>query len=567
MKTKQRTTNSSSASFRHKAMVWIGYFSCLTTLAITPFTSFDVINVVKLFFLSIAGFWSFSYLLTEVFGFRKFSIIHRAFLLLGGVLAIFLVIALSSELPLGQSIYGVYGRNTGLLAYFSLLLILLAASFVDSERTLSQIYRTFLLSGALVGTYCLIQVLGLDPIEWTETYKPIYGTLGNPNFSSAFLGMSVSAGIVQLFAHKSRSFQIFVGVALGVGFFLTLATESWQGTIMILVSCFIALTLQIHQKVGSKPLTMTTLFIGFFGSFLGFLGMMGAGPLGGILEKSTLAIRIEYWRTAVAALKDNLLFGVGIEGFGDLFRIYRDQKSLEVLGQSVWTNSAHNVYLDFALSFGLIALLLLFGMKLIVLVVALKYLRVNLYRFDSYMGLFLAWISYEIQAMVSINHLGVGIWGWFLTGLIFGGAVLAKDPSDKNSLKAKSLSSKSNSVSEVKPLLWFTGAVVGLLAVLPAFLADSRFYSSLKDQRLEPIVAATKTFPVDVNRIIYTIDILDEANLDIQAAELVEYGIAQFPKNYTLHLFRSKLPATSPGNKALSKKILAQIDPLADGRP
>jgi len=567
MKTKRRTTKLSSASSRHKAMVWIGYFSCLTTLAIAPFTAFDVINVVKLFFLSIAGFWSFSYLLTEVSGFRKFSTVHRTFLLLGGVLAILLFIALSSELPLGQSIYGIYGRNTGLLAYFSLLMILLAASFVDSEKTLSLIYKTFLFTGALVGTYCLIQVLGLDPIEWTEMYKPIYGTLGNPNFSSAFLGMSVSAGIVLLFVQKSRPFRIFIGFALGMGFFLTLATESWQGTIMILVACFIALTLQIHQKVGSKPLTISTLFIGLFGSFLGFLGMMGTGPLGSILEKSTLAIRIEYWRTAMSALKDNLLFGVGIEGFGDLFRIHRDQKSLEVLGESVWTNSAHNVYLDFALSFGLIALLLLFAMKLIVLMVALKYLKVNLYRFDSYMGLFLAWISYEIQAMISVNHLGIGIWGWFLTGLIFGGATLTIDPLGKNSLKANLFSSNSNSVSEVKPLLWFAGAVVGLLVVLPAFLADSRFYSSLKTQRFELIVAATKTFPVDVNRIIFAIDLLDEANLDIQAAELVEYGVTEFPTNYPLHLFRSKLPATSPENKALSKQIMAQLDPLADGRP
>jgi O-antigen ligase len=567
MNANRRTKELSSASSKHKAIVWIGYFSCLTTLAITPFTAFDVINVVKLFILSIAGFWSFSFLLTVISGFRNFSTPHRTFLALGGLLAVFLLIALSSELTLGQSIYGIYGRNTGLLAYFSLLMILLAATFVEVEKTFTRVLKTLLLTGTLVGAYCLIQFLGLDPIEWTTLYKPIYGTLGNPNFSSAFLGMSVSAGIVLLFWKKSILYRISIGTFLGMGFFLTLATESWQGTIMILAAGFMALTFQIQRKIGNKPLTLSAVFVGLFGGTLGFLGMMGMGPLGSILEKSTLAIRIEYWRTAISALEGNLFFGVGIDGFGDLFRIYRDQKSLEVIDESVWTNSAHNVYLDFALSFGLIALLLLFAIKLIVLFVALKHLKASQYRFDSYMGLFLAWVSYEIQAMISINHLGVGIWGWFLTGLIFGGAVLAQDPSDKNSLKAKSLASKSNSVSEVQPLLWFTGAVVGLLVALPSYLADSRFYASLQSERLELIVAATKAFPVDAYRIIYVIDLLDQANLDTQAAELVEYGVTKFPTNYTLHLFRSKLPATSPENKVLSEQIMAQLNPLVDGRP
>ena len=567
MNANRRTTDLSSGSSKHKAIVWIGYFSCLTTLAITPFTSFDVINVVKLFILSIAGFWSFSYLLTEISGFKSFSTPHRALLALGGLLAVFLFIALSSELTLGQSIYGIYGRNTGLLAYSSLLMILLAASFVETENTLSRVYKTLLFTGTLVGAYCLIQVLGLDPIDWTTQYKPIYGTLGNPNFSSAFLGMSASAGIVLLFWQKSILYRISIGIFLGMGFFLTLATDSWQGTIMILAAGFMALTFQIQRKIGNKPLTISVVFVGLFGVVLGFLGMMGMGPLGSILEKSTLAIRIEYWRTAISALEGNLFFGVGIDGFGDLFRIYRDQKSLEVIDESVWTNSAHNVYLDFALSFGLIALLLLFAIKLIVLFVALKHLKARQYRFDSYMGLFLAWVSYEIQAMISINHLGVGVWGWFLTGLIFGGASLSKDSSSKNFTKAKTPSSKSNGVSEVKPLLWFTGAVIGLLVALPSFLADSRFYASLKSERLEQIVAATKAFPVDAYRIIYVIDLLDQANLDTQAAELVEYGVTKFPENYTLHLFRAKLPAISPENKLLSEQVMAQLDPLVDGRP
>jgi len=567
MNSNKKTKNSSPFSIKHKAMVWIGYFSCLTTLAVSPYSAFDPINVVKLFFVSVAGFWSFSYLLTEISGFKKLLTLHRTLLALGGLLVIFLFAALSKGLPLGQSIYGVYGRNTGLLAHFCLLMILLAASFVDSEKTLSLIFRTLLFTGVLVGAYSIIQVLGVDPIEWTTKYSPIISTLGNPNFSSAFLGISASAGIVLLVSQKSIVYRIFIGLLLGIGFYLTLVMESWQGTVIFVVACFIALIFQIQRKFGNKLLTRSTVFIGLLGSTLGFLGMMGMGPLGSILEKTTLAIRIEYWRTAISALRGNLLFGVGIEGFGDLFRIHRDEKSLEVINESVWTNSAHNVYLDFALSFGLIALLLFLAIKMIVLTVAVRCLKASQYRFDAYMGLFLAWVSYEIQAMVSINHLGIGIWGWFFTGLIFGGAAISKDLQEKHSTKARTPLSRSNSVSDVKPLLWFTGAVVGVLVVLPAYLADTRFFSAVKSEKAEAIVVAAKKFPSDSFRITYVIDLLDQFNLDNPAAALVEYGVTEFPNNYTLHLFRTKLPATSPESKALSRQILAQLNPLVDGSP
>jgi O-antigen ligase len=535
-------------------------------LAITPFTSFDVINVIKLFTLSIAGFWSLSFLITEFSKFKRLSQIHKRYLMLGFLLAMLLFIPLARSVTYEQSIFGIYGRNTGLLANFSLLMILMAASLINSSYNLQRIYSTLLFTGALVGVYCLIQLLGLDPIDWATMYKPIYGTLGNPNFSSAFLGISVSASVVLLFSRRSLLNKTLIVIILGLGFFLTLATDSWQGTIMILSSLFIAALFGLHQKFRNRVLTFSFLLIGISLGVIGFLGMMGRGVLGGFLEKSTLAIRIEYWRTAISALQDNLLFGVGIDGFSDVFRYYRDEKTINLIGETVWTNSAHNVYLDFALSFGIFALFLLLALKLIVLVVSLKYLKSNFFKFDAYMGIFLAWVSYEIQAMISINQLGIGVWGWLLTGLLFGGAMIKSDAQQGNA-RERSQSRAESGTNEFKPLLWFSGAVLGLFLALPALLADSRFNASLKTENLEEIFSATKAFPVDSYRVVFVIDLLNKANLDSQAAELAEFGVSQFPTNYSLHFLRAKLPATSPQSKVISEQMIAQLNPLVDGRP
>ena len=31
-----------------------------------------------------------------------------------------------------------------------------------------------------------------------------------------------------------------------------------------------------------------------------------------------------------------------------------------------------------------------------------------------------AWVAYQAQSLISINQLGLGVWGWSLSGLIIG---------------------------------------------------------------------------------------------------------------------------------------------------
>ena len=415
--------NQISLEGNERAVVLTCYLAGLATLTITPFSSFDPINVVKFFIVCIAGFGGLFLLLQDSVNFKKSLKAQQLYIVFSGLIIVSMLLTfLFKSSPISQVLYGTYGRNTGLLASLSLVLIGFTGALAQAHKTITRAYFILIFTGVLCGIYCIFQYLGIDPIDWNSTYKPIYGTLGNPNFASAFMGMTGSAALVLLFSSRNVLVKISAFTFVLVAFFITVVSASWQGTAMILIAIAVMTLIQIHRMFRKKSVSILMILTMFTLGVISFLGLMGEGPLGKALQKGTLSIRIDYWRTALSAIRDNWLFGVGIDGFGDVFRKYRDQATLDRIGPNVWTNSAHNVYLDIALSYGVITLLFVVCLKLLVLKTAISNIRSNDYSVDLYFGLFLAWITYEVQALISINQLGVGVWGWLLAGLLYGGA-------------------------------------------------------------------------------------------------------------------------------------------------
>jgi O-antigen ligase len=544
------------------------YVAGLATLAITPFSSFDPINIIKFFFVCIAGFAGLLLFLKEFMAFNRSPRAQQTYLVICGLILISMFITFFfNASPTPQALYGTYGRNTGLLANLSLILISVTGALAQSEKTVSRAYSVFILTGVVCGIYCIFQYFGIDPVDWNSAYKPIYGTLGNPNFASAFMGMTASAALVLLFTYRSALIRISALVVVLSGFFVTVVSSSWQGTAMILIAVAFLTLIQIHRKFRKKYISIAAILLTLIAGLVSFLGLLGEGPLGKALQKGTLSIRIDYWRTALSAIRDNWLFGVGIDGFGEVFRKYRDQATLDRIGPNVWTNSAHNIYLDFALSYGVVALIFVLCLKLLVLKTAVAYIRSNNYSIDLYLGLFLAWLTYEIQALISINQLGVGVWGWLLAGLLYGRASSNQKVNLDSQKSSSKYMSKQRTNSEYQSLLWFAGAVLGMLLALPLLTADNNFRSSMESQKLDQIEKATKAFPQDSYRIAYIVRLLDQAKLNTQAADLTKFGLSKFPLNYDLNLLRTLLPGFSEVEKQESKQILAELNPLVDGKP
>ena len=304
-----------------RAVVLTCYLAGLATLTITPFSSFDPINVVKLFIVCIAGFGGLFLFLQDSVNFKKSLKVQRIYILFSGLIIVSMLLTfLFKSSPISQILYGTYGRNTGLLASLSLVLFAFIGALTQTHKTITRAYFVLIFTGVVCAIYCIFQYLGIDPIDWSSTYKPIYGTLGNPNFASAFMGMTGSAALVLLFSSRNLLVKISAFTFVLVAFFITVVSASWQGTAMILIAIAVMTLIQIHRMFRKKFISILMILTMFTLGVISFLGLMGEGPLGKALQKGTLSIRIDYWRTALSAIRDNWLFGVGIDGFGDVFR-------------------------------------------------------------------------------------------------------------------------------------------------------------------------------------------------------------------------------------------------------
>jgi hypothetical protein len=196
-------------------------------------------------------------------------------------------------------------------------------------------------------------------------------------------------------------------------------TAAVQGYLIVLFVILIVLPIRFVVISKSRNWKFSLYFFWGFGALLVALGATGSGPFARIFERPSFQMRIEYWVVGFRILKDNLLFGVGPDRFYDVTPTYMSPGSLQTI-TTTRMDSPHNWFISFGASFGAIAILLL---VLLFGVITLSYLRkMQLIRFlsDPSAPTFIAFLCVLIDAMVSIEQPGLGIWLYF-----FGGKVLA----------------------------------------------------------------------------------------------------------------------------------------------
>ena len=154
-----------------------------------------------------------------------------------------------SNAPIVQSLYGVYGRNTGALTYFSLALLALGASLLSNRDSYLRVIRAMLVAGIINVTYCLWVLSFGDPIPWSNTYKNILGLLGNPDFISAFLGMIIAAGLGFILLPKSElKPRIAYSTLILLSAFLIYKSHSIQGIFVALAGSSAVLFFFVRDK-------------------------------------------------------------------------------------------------------------------------------------------------------------------------------------------------------------------------------------------------------------------------------------------------------------------------------
>lgn len=493
---------------RDQVARYVAYAGFGATVAITPWTNYDPVNIAKMVVIAIFSLIAFGHLFLlakPIWAgpYRPIIILTAAFIVQ------MLIVMFLHDAPLSQQFFGTFGRNTGFLSYFSLALLLMVSAVVVGYSQGRKLTLALLYAGAFNAIYGWFQHRGIDPIPWNNGYNAIIGTLGNPNFSAALLGMTTVVAVAIGLGNQIHIAQRIMAFALAaLSFYLALVSDSAQGPAIALVGGTIVVYQFMVKTMNWKWARIPYIALVLVMAVLSVLGTLQKGPLQSILYQSSVTYRGDYWRAGINMTADSPIIGVGLDSYGDYYRFAREAVAIERRGADVISNSAHNVFIDISASGGLPLILIYLAIFFLAVRASYRILS-NATKYDWVkVSLVAAWIAYLTQSIVSINQLGLAVWGWILPGAIIG--------MDLNS-KLKETPTKDGKGRRIyapaKYLL--TGVVSGLVAIAVSLWPiryDANFRFALGSGDLNRLEAAAKSFPMSNYHLNLTAQKLIEAN-------------------------------------------------------
>jgi O-antigen ligase len=465
-----------------------------------------------------------------------------------------------------QEFFGTFGRATGLVAYLSLCFLLFSAVIAASVQVLTRFIWVLLIAGGLSIGYGVIQAVGSDPINWVNQYSPVIGFLGNPNFQSSLVGLS---GVLAVSMLMTTGLNLATRVGYLVYVFLALyvikETNSQQGFLVFAGGAAIVGLIWI-AKSKLKFLTIPSLITGAVGFVLVTLGALNSGPLASLLYKDSVTYRGDYWRAGWKMTLEHPFFGVGLDSFGDWYRRARTIEATLRRGPEITSNAAHNVLIDFSANGGFpLVIIYLFMMALVIFAAVRLIKRSN--GFDPIVaGLVAVWIAYHAQSIISLNQLGLAVWGWIISGLIIGYEINSREVNTEvieSTKKGKNFSKRIENQIAPKTLIgMFIGLIVGLLVGLPPLIASSHFKSALESGNPQTVEEAAYIWPNDPVRMGQVASIFQQNKMEPKALEIALKAVKKFPDEYGLWALLSSIPSATTEQKAQALAEMKRLDPL-----
>ncbi len=451
-----------------------------TTLAIWTKLE-DPINLPKMFVLALSAAIVLGLALPAFLSARKFTTpIQQTGLGLIVLFCLGLLVATMATDVKYTAVFGEYRRNNGFLSYFALVVLMAAASLVFNLKSVKR-YFTFLgIAGLILSFYGILQGAGKDPAGWKIDYNPFITTLGNPNFTSGFLGLAGIAILYLALDAKDRKYQVTYAVGLLADLYILWRSGSIQGVFGFAIGAAVIVLVKIwliNRKYGQASLLIAAVL----GTPVA-LAVLNIGPLASRLYQGTLRNRLDYWNAAIGMFKDHPIFGVGIDRFGEYYREYAVQNQV-VQGQI--TDNAHSIYLQLLATGGLILFVPYILLVLFVTFIGFKALIKSQgnekFKVGALFGIWLATIAVNI---VTIDNLGVGVWFWITGGVLVAvsaNQIQSNDIDQGKSEKAKKgESTKSVNTESAFPVTYVASFIVVisvLVLLVPALGKSSALYN------------------------------------------------------------------------------------------
>jgi hypothetical protein len=299
---------------------------------------------------------------------------------------------------------------------------------------------------------------------------------------------------------------------------------------------------------------------------LAVLGTLQKGPLSFVYKRS-VSFRGTYWKTGIKMGMDHPFTGVGMDSYGDWYRRDRPPVALvDTPGVKTLSNVAHNVYVDMFASGGLPLLVTNLVLSVLTMISIVKVSR-KVRQYDwVFVGMTCVWICYQVQSIISINQIGLAVWGWVLSGAIIAYSRLSfSEVEDQQASSSKKKNKNSVHQNVISPqLVAGMGILVGLLIAVPPLSADMKWRQALQSKNLATAEAAlipSYMNPADSYRFADAVDTLMSSNLNDQALKYSLIAVQFNPDFFTAWRMLYLIPGASEAQKAEALTNMHRLDP------
>jgi hypothetical protein len=306
-------------------------------------------------------------------------------------------------------------------------------------------------------------------------------------------------------------------------------------------------------------------------SIVALYGTLQKGPLAGFLYKESVSLRGEYWHAGWMTGLANPIFGAGFDSYGDWYRRSRRGSALTLPGVDTVSNTAHNVFLDI-FAFGGWPLLITYVSLVLLVVYSIIRFTIRNKKFDPiFVGLTSVWACYQLQSTISINQIGLAIWGW-----AFGAAIVAYEMNDvrgksdslvttSSSLTGKQKMRKSQTSIITPGLTAGLAAVVGMLVAVPPLSADMKWRSAQMSQdvnQVEAILTPSYLNPLNTFTFNSTVGVFETNNFTDLAHKYGKEAVKFNPDCFEAWRNLSQLSKTTEAERNEAFANMKRLDPL-----
>jgi len=526
--------------------------SVAVTLVATPWVSAEALIIPKIIVLACMAL----YIIPETFMNLRGNNANKLVVVSTSLIVLFIIqmmiVMVVSKAPFEQEFFGRTGRGLGFLTYFSLLTITSYTVLKIKFSDLSKIFQGMFISCILSSTYSIFQFFGIDFFDWRTQTNGIIGTIGNPNFQSSFVAIAFVPTVIYLWNFKYK--YLLISIIGSIFLFTLYICRSTQGYIALAAASSLYALLFLWFR-RTKLIFGVALSFVILGSFIALTGMLNKGPLSFYLYKVSVRSRGEMWNTAYSIIKDNPLFGVGLDSVGDYSLKYRSQKTAN--GIDEYIDNVHNFLLQFAATGGII--------------LALVYLIITILTFYSFIiiqrrhgkfdknlaALAAAWLPFQLQSLISPAAIPTLLWNFVISGTVIG--LAAKNSFEVISTENNNRKEKSHSL--LTRTLSFPLVIIALFLTIPLFNADrlARLADTKKDALLA--VKAAKTYPESVIRYNRLGAALYESGLYDLSLDIGRSAVKFNPDSYLTWILILVNPSATFEERIAAKEKLIEIDP------